>query len=91
MGWNPDRRAEMCSELDGFLTHKYGLTRDGLRYVLDPADVRGSDCPSATFRTSPTKNRPIQRVSHPPPMARWRESRDDCDLMGFCSIYVLHP
>lgn len=49
MGRNPDRRAEMCSELDGFLTHKYGLTRDDLRYVLDPADIRTPDYPSEAF------------------------------------------
>ena len=28
----------------------YGLTRDELRYILDPADVKGSDYPSETFR-----------------------------------------
>ncbi len=28
----------------------YGLTRDQLRYILDPADVEGEDYPSETFR-----------------------------------------
>jgi len=28
----------------------YGLTRDELRYILDPADVMGADYPSETFR-----------------------------------------
>jgi hypothetical protein len=28
----------------------YGLTRDTLRYILDPADVNGPDHPSETFR-----------------------------------------
>ena len=28
----------------------YGLTRDELRYILDPADVKGDDYPSETFR-----------------------------------------
>jgi len=28
----------------------YGLTRDELRYILDPADVLGPDYPSETFR-----------------------------------------
>src|SRR5262249_57529479 len=28
----------------------YGLTRDELRYILDPADVKGPDYPSETFR-----------------------------------------
>ena len=29
---------------------KYGLTRDELRYVLDPQDAKGEDYPSETFR-----------------------------------------
>jgi hypothetical protein len=28
----------------------YGLTRDELRYILDPKDVFGEDFPSETFR-----------------------------------------
>jgi hypothetical protein len=28
----------------------YGLTRDELRYILDPKDVCGPDFPSETFR-----------------------------------------
>jgi hypothetical protein len=28
----------------------YGLTRDELRYILDPADVKGPDYPSESFR-----------------------------------------
>ena len=28
----------------------YGLTRDELRYVLDPKEVMGADYPSETFR-----------------------------------------
>lgn len=28
----------------------YGLTRDELRYILDPADVHGPDFPDETFR-----------------------------------------
>ena len=34
--------------LDGVFS--YGLTRDELRYILDPADVKGADYPSETFR-----------------------------------------
>ncbi|WP_291992800.1 DEAD/DEAH box helicase [Candidatus Accumulibacter sp. ACC003] len=37
--WDPDRRARL-----------YGLTRDELRYTLDPADVMGGDYFSETFR-----------------------------------------
>jgi hypothetical protein len=48
--WNEDRRAQLRAELDGWFARAYGLMRDELRYVLDPADVRGSDYPSETFR-----------------------------------------
>ncbi|WP_395515534.1 hypothetical protein [Pseudorhizobium flavum] len=36
--------------LDAFYARAYGLTRDELRYILDPADVKGPDYPSETFR-----------------------------------------
>ncbi|MBP2447002.1 Eco57I restriction-modification methylase domain-containing protein [Rhizobium leguminosarum] len=49
-GWDPLRRAHLRAELDAFYAIKYGLTRDELRYVLDPADVMGDDYPSQTFR-----------------------------------------
>lgn len=48
--WNEDRRAQLRAELDAWYALAYGLTRDELRYVLDPADVMGSDYPSETFR-----------------------------------------
>ncbi|THD71265.1 type II DNA modification enzyme [Thalassobius vesicularis] len=48
--FDPDRRAQLRAELDAFFAKKYGLTRDELRYVLDPHDVKGSDYPSETFR-----------------------------------------
>jgi N-6 DNA Methylase len=48
--WNPDRRAHMRAELDAYYARLYGLDRDELRYILDPADVMGSDYPSETFR-----------------------------------------
>ncbi|WP_434480824.1 Eco57I restriction-modification methylase domain-containing protein [Gemmatimonas sp.] len=48
--WDPDRRALVRAELDAWYAHAYGLTRDELRYVLDPADVMGPDWPSETFR-----------------------------------------
>lgn len=49
-GWNPERRARLRAELDAYYARLYGLTRDELRYVLDPADVMGADYPSETFR-----------------------------------------
>lgn len=48
--WDPDRRAVLRAELDAWYARAYGLTRDELRYVLDPADVMGPDWPSETFR-----------------------------------------
>lgn len=48
--WNEDRRALLRADLDAFYARAYGLTRDELRYILDPADVKGPDYPSETFR-----------------------------------------
>jgi len=48
--WNPERRAHLRAELDAYYARLYGLTRDELRYILDPADVMGEDYPSETFR-----------------------------------------
>lgn len=48
--WNPERRAQLRAELDAYYARLYGLTRDELRYILDPADVMGDDYPSETFR-----------------------------------------
>lgn len=45
-----DRRALLRAELDAYYAHLYGLSRDELRYILDPADVMGPDYPSETFR-----------------------------------------
>jgi hypothetical protein len=48
--FDPDRRAQLRAELDATYARLYGLTRDELRYILDPADVMGEDYPSETFR-----------------------------------------
>jgi len=48
--WNPERRAQLRAELDAYYARLYGLSRDELRYILDPADVMGADYPSETFR-----------------------------------------
>ena len=55
--WNEDRRALLRAELDAFYARAYGLTRDELRYILDPTDVRGSDYPSETFRVLKTNEK----------------------------------
>ena len=55
----PERRSLLRAELDAFYAHLYGLTRDELRYILDPADVMGPDYPSETFRV--LKNNEIRQ------------------------------
>ena len=49
-GWNVARRSQLRAELDAWYAKAYGLTRDELRYILDPADVMGEGYPSETFR-----------------------------------------
>ena len=48
--WDEQRRAKIRAELDAKYAQLYQLTRDELRYVLDPADIYGPDFPSETFR-----------------------------------------
>lgn len=53
--FHPERRAQLRAELDAHYARLYGLTRDELRYILDPADVMGEDYPSETFRVLKNK------------------------------------
>lgn len=48
--WDAERRAHLRAELDAYYARLYGLTRDELRYILDPADIYGPDFPGETFR-----------------------------------------
>lgn len=48
--FDPERRAVLRAELDAWYARAYGLDRDELRYILDPADVMSADYPSETFR-----------------------------------------
>lgn len=48
--WNTERRAQLRAELDAYYARLYGLDLNELRYILDPADVMGTDYPSETFR-----------------------------------------
>jgi hypothetical protein len=48
--WDEVHRAHLRADLDAYYAHLYGLTRDELRYILDPNDVFGPDFPSETFR-----------------------------------------
>ncbi len=57
--FDPERRALLRAELDAYFAHLYGLTRDELRYILDPADLMGPDYPSETFRV--LKNNEIRQ------------------------------
>jgi hypothetical protein len=50
LGWIPERRALLKAELDAYFAYLYGLSRDELRYILDPKEVMGEDYPSETFR-----------------------------------------
>ena len=43
------------AKLDAYYAKLYGLTRDELRYILDPASVMGDDYPSETFRVLKNK------------------------------------
>ncbi len=42
--------AHLRADLDAWYALSYGLSRDELRYVLDPKEVMGADYPSETFR-----------------------------------------
>ena len=63
--WDDDRRALLRAELDAYYARLYGLTRDELRYILDPKDVYGPDFPSETFRVLKEKEeRAVRGVPH---------------------------
>lgn len=49
-GWDANRRARVRAELDAYYARLYSLTRDELRYILDPVDAMGASYPSETFR-----------------------------------------
>lgn len=48
--FDPERRAQCRAELDAYYARLYGLCREELCYILDPASVMGADYPSETFR-----------------------------------------
>ena len=48
--WDEARRAQIRAELDAYYARLYGLTRDELRYILDPKEVHGEEFPGETFR-----------------------------------------
>jgi hypothetical protein len=48
--WDEERRVLLRAELDAYYARLYGLTRDEMRFILDPQDVYGPDFPGETFR-----------------------------------------
>lgn len=57
--WDEQRRAAIRAELDAYFARLIGLSKDDLRYILDPEDVYGPGFPSETFRV--LKDREIAR------------------------------
>ncbi len=53
--FDAERRHQLKCELDAYYAKLYGLTREELRYILDPTDVMGEDYPSETFRVLKNK------------------------------------
>ncbi len=43
------RHAQVQPKLDAYYARLYGLTRDELRYILDPKEVHGEDFPGKPF------------------------------------------
>jgi type I restriction-modification system DNA methylase subunit len=48
---DPNRRAVLAAEIDVLVAREvYGLTRDEILYILDPANILGEDCGIETFK-----------------------------------------
>ncbi|CAD5984724.1 Eco57I restriction-modification methylase domain-containing protein [Planktothrix agardhii] len=76
--WDETRRAILRAELDAKYAKLYGLTRDELRYILDPANIYGAEFPSETFRV--LKNKEINKYGE------YRTQRlvlEAWDMLGF--------
>jgi hypothetical protein len=48
--WDPERRAVLCAEMDAIYARLYGLSREDLRYILDPAEVMGAGLPERNIQ-----------------------------------------
>jgi hypothetical protein len=53
--WDEVRWAQIRAELDAYYARLYGLTRDELRYILDPKEVYGEDITGETLRVPKDK------------------------------------
>jgi hypothetical protein len=47
--FNENRRHKIKCELDAFIAHLFGLSREDLVFILDPSELLGADYPSHTF------------------------------------------
>lgn len=48
---DPDRRAVLAAEIDVLVAREvYGLSKDEMLYILDPANILGEDCGIETFK-----------------------------------------
>lgn len=48
---DPDRRAALAAEVDTLVAREvFGLTKDEMLYILDPANILGADCGIETFK-----------------------------------------
>src|SRR5690606_28571476 len=48
---DPDRRAILAAETDALVARDvFGLTRDEMLYILDPANILGEECGIETFK-----------------------------------------
>ncbi len=48
---DPERRAVLAGEIDALVARDvYGLTKDEMLYILDPANILGEDCGIETFK-----------------------------------------
>jgi hypothetical protein len=48
--WNEESRMQLRADIDAYYAHLYGVTRDELKYILEPKDVFGPSFPGETFR-----------------------------------------
>jgi hypothetical protein len=91
--WDDSRRADLRAELDAYYAHLYRMTRDELRYVLDPTGVFGADYPGKTFavlkqkeisefgqfRTQRLLEAAFEQLSS---SDRFRGEKRECTIMG---------
>lgn len=48
---DPNRRAEVAAEIDALVAREvYGLTKQEMLYILDPANILGEDCGIETYK-----------------------------------------